>query len=101
VAILRAAARHLQRLHLARAHVDGGQTPDQAMMALKPPVFQGARDRFREHLRRWNGYRLATALDIVTEAEIDCKTTGTPAEAVCCRTLMRLAQAARSAAGGR
>jgi DNA polymerase-3 subunit delta len=101
VTLLRAAARHLQRLHLARSLVDMGRSPDQAMMALKPPVFQGLKDRFRDQARRWDGERLAVALEIVTEAELDCKTTGTPVEAVCGRALMRLAQASRSARGGR
>jgi DNA polymerase-3 subunit delta len=101
VTMLRAAARHLQRLHLARTLVDRGRSPDQAMMALKPPVFQGLKDRFRDQTRRWDNERLAIALEIVTEAELDCKTTGTPVDAVCSRALMRLAQAARSALGGR
>jgi len=101
VTMLRAAARHLQRLHLARALVDRGRSSDQAMMALKPPVFQGLKDRFRDQTRRWDSERLAIALEIVTQAELDCKTSGTPVDAVCSRALMRLAQAARSARSGR
>jgi DNA polymerase III subunit delta len=101
VSLLRAAGRHLQRLHLARSLIDKGRSPDQAMMALKPPVFQGLKDRFRDQVRRWNSARLAIALEIVTEAELDCKTTGKPADAVCSRALMRLAQAARSSRDGR
>ena len=96
VTMLRAAARHLQRLHLARSLVDKGRSSEQAMVALKPPVFQGLRDQFRGQTRRWDGKRLAGALEIVTEAELDCKTTGTPVDAICSRALMRLAQAARS-----
>jgi DNA polymerase-3 subunit delta len=99
--MLRAAARHLQRLHLARAQLAHGRTPDQAMMGLKPPVFQGLKEGFRDQLRRWDEQKLATALAILTDAEIECKTTGTPVEAVCGRTLMRLAQAARSASRSR
>ncbi len=101
VTMLRAAARHLQRLHLARTLIDMGRSSDQAMMALKPPVFQGLKDRFRDQTRRWDGNRLAIALEIVTDAELDCKTTGTPVDAVCSRALMRIAQAARSARGSR
>ena len=101
VAILRATARHLQRLHLARSQVAAGRTPDQAMQALKPPVFVMFKARFREQLRLWNEDRLATAFDIVTHAELDCKTTGFPAEAICGRALFRLAQAAKSGVAGR
>jgi DNA polymerase-3 subunit delta len=101
VAILRATARHLQRLHLASSLVAAGRTPDQAMQALKPPVFMMFKTRFRKQLRLWSGDRLAAAFDIVTQAELDCKTTGLPAEAICGRALFRLAQAAKSGAVGR
>lgn len=101
VSMLRTAARHLQRLHLARAHIAAGRTAEQAMAALRPPVFKGIAGRFREQLRRWNEGRLAVALHLVTEAEIDCKTTGMPAAAICGRTLMRLAQAARASGSDR
>lgn len=96
VAILRSAARHLLRLHMARSSMSAGRSADQAMQALKPPVFFGVKEAFRDQLRRWDETRLNGAMGLVTEAEIDCKTTGTPAEAVCGRALIRLAVAARS-----
>ncbi|MBT4488179.1 MAG: DNA polymerase III subunit delta, partial [Rhodospirillaceae bacterium] len=37
----------------------------------------------------------AQALAILTEAELDCKTTGLPAEAICGRALIRIANAAQ------
>jgi DNA polymerase-3 subunit delta len=97
VAILRLLARHLQRVQMAQAHVARGQTPDQAMKALRPPVLFTQADAFRAQVRQWNAVTLAQAMDIVTEAEMDCKSTGMPAEAVCGRALMRVAQAARGA----
>jgi len=96
VAILRSAARHLLRLHMARSSMSEGRSPDQAMQALKPPVFFGVKDAFRDQLRRWDKQRLNGAMGLVTKAEIDCKTTGTPVEAVCGRALIQLAFAARS-----
>lgn len=99
VAILRSAARHLVRLHMARGLMAGGRSADQAIQALRPPVFFSVKDAFRVQLRRWDEKRLTSALALLTEAEMDCKSTGTPAEAVCGRTLIRLASAARSAAG--
>ena len=101
VGILRSVSRHLTRLHMARGFMSGGRSADQAMQALRPPVFFGVKDAFREQLRRWDEKRLNSAIGLVTEAEMDCKTTGLPAEAVCGRTLIRLAVAARSAAAPR
>lgn len=94
VAVLRAMARHLERLHLAQAFAAGGATADQAMAKLRPPVIFKLADRFRRQMAAWPTERLATALDLVIAAEIECKTTGLPAEAIAARALMRIAHAA-------
>ncbi|MEQ8194506.1 MAG: DNA polymerase III subunit delta [Rhodospirillales bacterium] len=98
VQILRALARHLQRLQLANALVRGGQTVDQAMKAMRPPILFMFADRFRYQVSLWPAGRLADAVDIVLEAEMQCKTTGVPAEALCGRTLMRITQGAHAMA---
>jgi len=95
VAILRAIGRHLQRLHLASGAMDKGQSPDQAMKSLRPPIIFKFTNGFRGQLQRWSKVKLAHALELVTEAELDCKSTGLPAEAICGRALLRIAQAAR------
>lgn len=95
VQILRATARHFLRLHEASGHVAKGKNPDMAMKSLKPPVMFMQADRFRSQLQRWRPAHLNNALDILVEAEMDCKTTGMPIEAICSRALMRIAQAAK------
>lgn len=95
VQILRGAARHFLRLHQAAGQVADGKNPDAAMKSLKPPVLFMQADRFRAQLRAWRLDRLGDALDILGQAEMDCKTTGMPVEAVCGRALLRIAQAAR------
>lgn len=94
VAILRALARHWQRLHLAQGLVAQGQAVDQAMRALKPPVFYKFTDRFRAQISRWSIERLNRALGILLEAETACKSTGAPMTELCGRAIMQLAQAA-------
>jgi len=97
VAVVRAAQRHFQRLHRAAGAVAAGNTPDQAMKALRPPVFFKRTASFRGQLQAWNVSRLAGALRALTDVEIACKTTGIPAEASCRRTLLGICyQAARS-----
>ncbi len=95
VAVLRAVARHFQRLHLAGGLAAAGKSPDQAMAALRPPVFFRHKARFGGQLRRWPPRRLGNALDVLLTAEADCKTTGMPAAALCGRALMQIARAAR------
>jgi len=96
VAVVRAAQRHFQRLHRAAGGVAAGNTPEQALKALRPPVFFKRSASFRGQLQMWNVGRLAGALEALTDAEIACKTTGVPAEASSRRILLGIArQAAR------
>ena len=95
VGLLRAVARHMGRLHLAIALAARGRSPEQAMKALKPPVIFIFAGRFRAQMSAWPNHRLADAMEILIGAEVECKTTGLPARAVCGRALMRIAQAAR------
>lgn len=91
--------RHLQlrimRFHLARGMMDQGMNAAEAVNKLRPPVFFGERDRFIGELQRWSARKLEMALEILLEAELDCKTTGNPADVICARALLRLAKAAR------
>jgi DNA polymerase III subunit delta len=96
VQIVRAMLRHVQRLHLAASLASRGQPPEQAMRALRPPVFYKRLPAFRAQLRQWAPERLVQAMELLTQAELDCKSTGMPAETICARTLMRVAQAARA-----
>jgi DNA polymerase-3 subunit delta len=91
ITILRAASRHLSRLEKAVTAIDGGATPDQAIKSLRPPLFFKQQDAFRNQLRRWQPKTLSRARDELIRAEIDCKSTGMPDEALCERALMRLA----------
>ncbi len=96
VAILRATARHVQRLMQVRALMARGQPAEKAIAALRPPVFYKARDAMLRQASVWTEARLATALSLLTETEIDCKSTGMPDAMLCRRVLMRIAQAARA-----
>lgn len=95
VALLRATARHLQRLLYVRGLMARGTSVDKAIAALRPPPFYKTRAAFRRQAEAWSVSRLGTALDLVTTAELECKTTGMPSEALCVRALMRIAHAAR------
>lgn len=92
--IIRWTARHVQRLWLAAGAIAAGEAADKAMDGLKPPVFFKHKESFRRQLRAWSEDRLSAALDILTDAEMACKSTGMPAEALCERALLRLARGA-------
>ena len=94
VTVLRALARHFQRLHLAAGLMAQGRTADQAVATLKPPVIFKTADRVRRQLGRWPAERVGQALERLIETEMECKTTGMPAAALCSRAVMQLCRAA-------
>lgn len=96
VTLIRAVGRHFQRLHLASGAVAAGRSIGQAMASLRPPVFYKLQDAFAAQLRVWSPDRLGAALGVLLETELDCKTTGAPAEALCLRALWRIAALSRS-----
>lgn len=96
IALLRAASRHLQRLNYVKGLILQGKSTGEAIKSLRPQIIFLYQDQFRQQVERWLEPRLADALDLLTEAEIDCKSTDMPAVAICERALMRIAQAARA-----
>ena len=92
IEILRAAARHLLRLHQVVT------SPDQqtAMRTLRPPVFFKMENRFQAQLRQWSSERLGEALDRLNRAEIDLKTSGQPKTAIAERALLEVAGLAKA-----
>lgn len=94
VAIVRAAERYFQRLHLAAGQVERGEIAERVVDGLRPKLFWKIRSRFLAQLRFWSSARAARALDRLTAAEIACKSTGMPDEAIAMRCLLELSGAA-------
>lgn len=101
VGILRLIGRRLQRLHFVASAVQAGGRQDAAFKGLKPPAFSREAAELAAFMPLWSPGRLIGAIELINEAEAQCKTTGMPAEAVCTRAMMRLAHAASQARGAR
>ena len=95
-AVLRAVLRHFHRLHAVAGLRAAGRPIDEAVAALRPPVFFKRVPAFRAELGWWPPPRLARALDGLCQAEISCKS-GLPAGAVCGRVLFEIAEGAAQA----
>jgi DNA polymerase-3 subunit delta len=91
IAILRSVSRQLNRLYIVRGAIDEGTNADQAMSKLRPPIFFKEKDSFRAQLQKWSSGKLIQALAVLLKAELDCKTTGLPDNAIAARTCARLA----------
>ena len=94
VAVLRAAGRHLQRLHLVAGLLAEGSAPEPAMKRLRPPPFWKLAPRFRSQAQTWRPALLARALARILAAERACKRTGAPAELICGEALHAIARGA-------
>ncbi|MBX6746663.1 MAG: DNA polymerase III subunit delta, partial [Acetobacteraceae bacterium] len=94
VQVVRAALRHVQRLHLAALAVAGGATPAAALDTLRPPVFFRHKPAFERALRLWRPEALDVAGAALLEAERRTKTTGLPGVVVARNAVLGLARQA-------
>jgi DNA polymerase-3 subunit delta len=94
VQVVRAALRHIQRLHLAALAVAAGAAPAAALDTLRPPVFFRHKPAFERALRLWRPEALEAAGAALLEAERRTKTTGLPSMVVARNAVMGLARQA-------
>lgn len=94
IAIIRVVQSRLQKLHLARGYMDQGLSASDAAGKMRPPIFFKDKPAFTAQVQRWGLPKLTRALELVMQAELDCKTTGNPAETICARLLLSIAKAA-------
>jgi DNA polymerase-3 subunit delta len=93
--ILRSAMGHFQRLLQTRESASRGESIDNVMKRLRPPVHFSRATSFKNQAQRWSSDRLGEALDMLLETEALTRTTGVPAEAVTGRALMNIAAMAK------
>jgi DNA polymerase-3 subunit delta len=96
VGVLRALLLHLQRLQRARGAMTEGIGASEAVKLVRPPVFYKKEASFLRAMGLWTDEALESAGQRVWEAEQQCKRTGSPAETICRRIVLTIAQ--RSAA---
>ncbi|MCL1562449.1 DNA polymerase III subunit delta [Parasaccharibacter sp. TMW 2.1886] len=90
VAFARVTLSVLERFQRAFFLVQEGQSRQEAMVALKPPVFFRHKDAFLAGMRRWSQVALSQAAEATQELELACKQSGAPDDLLCRRHLVRL-----------
>jgi DNA polymerase-3 subunit delta len=78
ISALRALLRRMQQLRDARAMIDDGASPSDAVAKLRPPVFWKDRDAVAAQARMWNAKKLNAAFDVLWSAELSSKVAGAP-----------------------
>lgn len=92
--VIRALSHHLDRIYAALAMRGAGVS---AQEARPPRIHFKRRAAFEKQLSQWTRARCLTAMRSLHEDEIASKTTGSPAEAICRRAALRVAQLANRA----
>ena len=82
VSAIRALLRRMHQLRDARAMIDGGTSPSDAVSRLRPPVFWKERDAVAAQARLWTAKKLNAAYDVLWSAELRSKTAGAPQELI-------------------
>ena len=95
IVIIRAILRYFMRLQDVKNKIEEGLNEQQAISALRPPVFFKQAANFKRHLSVWKSADISRIMSQLTDLEIACKTTGNPAELLCSRMLLILPLAVR------
>jgi DNA polymerase-3 subunit delta len=82
ISALRALLRRLQQLRDARALIDDGASPTDAIAKLRPPVFWKERDAVAAQARSWTAKKLNAAFDLLWSAELRSKVAGAPQDLI-------------------
>ncbi len=94
VGLIRAAHAHLDRLARVAAARDAGAAVGDAIKALRPPVFFRRERAMLEAADIWRSAAIASQQLALREAEMQCKRTGLPAEAVAHAAVLAIARRA-------
>ena len=97
VRLLRALANHVTRLHALALQIEAGAPLEEVVERARPPIHFRRKASVKAELRCWPAARAAAALGRLIEAEVGCKTTGSPAVALCRRAALGICLAARTA----
>jgi DNA polymerase III subunit delta len=94
VGLIRAAHSHMDRLARVAAARDAGATAGDAVKALRPPVFFRRERAMLEAAAIWHSAAIASQQLALREAEMQCKRTGLPAEAIAHAAVLGIARRA-------
>lgn len=93
ISLLRAASMHLKRFHIVLGKIEDGGSVEDAVKALF--LHFKRVNQFKEQLCLWNLAKIGRAMDLLTQAEQDCKKTGRPQQLTVARVFMQIAAQAK------
>ncbi len=94
-AIVGAALRQAERLHLLRLGVDGGASASSTVEQAQPQIHFRRKPLVESALKTWTTDRLARAMTMLAEASLDARVQSALAETIAHRALMLIARGGR------
>lgn len=94
--VIGALQRHFQRLHRTRLTVDGGQSIEAVVGAIRPPVHFRIRDALVAQCRAWTAAQLGAALTDIAAAQKAARVTAILEDQIAERLVMKLAERIRT-----
>ena len=89
IGLLRSAAAHFKKLHVTLAKIADGTPAEAAVAALR--LHFKRTDEFKRQLKQWNLMKVGRALDLLTQAERECKFAARPQKLICARVFLQIA----------
>jgi DNA polymerase III subunit delta len=89
---LRTLQRYFNRLYHIRAQMAAGQSAEQVIGSLRPPVFFKQVPLLTRHVKNWDTAQIVKALQLLVSAELACKTSDMPVFAASSRKLLQVTQ---------
>ena len=93
--LLRALTYHFLKILECIAKVEEGSTVESATSGLRPPLMWFRKSEFLMQVKMWKKTAVFDVLALLYKAELDCKTTGFPADEIGSWTIMQVTGAAR------
>ena len=94
VSVVRSLMYHFMKLLSCVAITEKGESIDNAVNKLSPPIIFFRKSSFKTQVSIWRKERLLDVLELLYKAERDCKTTNMPAEEIVSYLIMQVASAA-------
>jgi DNA polymerase-3 subunit delta len=92
VAYLRALQRYFNKLYYIRSQMAAGNSAEQVIQSLRPPVFFRQVPVLTRHVQSWGMEQIVKALKLLVSAELACKTSDLPPVAASSRKLLQVTQ---------
>lgn len=94
ISLIKAMEYHVMRLLSCVAKMEKGNSADKVVSGLMPKLMFYRKESFMSQLRKWRRDKIFSILDLLYDAEKNCKTTGMPEDEIVERMLLRVASVA-------